>query len=260
VVNKKDFVDKLDQEPFKTSMVCDLPTNLNSVINYSREIHDASGNFVDLGKFKELLVVHIDKLTMRSKELLNIKRVLDERGETIENVLLTIKSTNDKIEDLGIELIDFAQLCHMTEVKLDLKTQLEPIMETFDRNLYGEVAATDLISAFNTAHFGIFEEGDQEEGKVVNAKRYFLNPEDVIDQMCIEIDERSLTDFGSFLKGNDLFHEGKIMHHCFFQILSKVFEDLVGDGDILDVIKFFDSENTGTISIKDVQRTFNAKI
>ena len=82
----------------------------------------------------------------------------------------------------------------------------------------------------------------------------------MIDQICIEIDERNLTDFGSFLKGNDLFHEGKIKNHCFFQILSKVFDELVGEGDILDVIKFFDPANTGTILIRDVQKTFNAKI
>ena len=96
---------------------------------------------------------------MRSRELLNIKRVLDERGEKIENVIQTIKCTNDMIGDLGIELVDLAQLCHLTGVKLDIATQLEPIMDTFDRNLYGEVAAVDFIYAYNNAHFGIFEEG-----------------------------------------------------------------------------------------------------
>lgn len=59
---------------------------------------------------------------MRADELLKIKKVLDERGETIEHALLNVKGTNDKIEDQGIELRDMVQLCHMTGVKLDMET------------------------------------------------------------------------------------------------------------------------------------------
>ena len=82
----------------------------------------------------------------------------------------------------------------------------------------------------------------------------------MIDEMCKDIDEREMSDFGSFLKGNDLFHEGKISNDCFFQILKKVFDELVGDGDILDVIKMFDPEGEGVILIRDVQRVFNSRI
>ena len=109
--------------------------------------------------WKDKLLVHIDKLVVRQRELLNIRKALDEMGQTIEQALMTIKCTNDNIEDLGVELSDMAQLCHMTEIKLDIKMVLEPILDTFDRNLYGEVAATDLIKCINTAHFGIFEDG-----------------------------------------------------------------------------------------------------
>lgn len=128
--------------------------------------------------------------------------------------------------------------------------------------MYNEVPSIDFIAAVNNAHIGIFEDTEvfEENGKVVNAKRYFLSAEEVIREMGAEIDDRKLTDFGSLLKGNDLFHEGKISHHNFFQILSKVFDDLIGEGDILDVIKFFDSENLGFIMIRDVQREFNKHI
>ena len=39
--------------------------------------------------------------------------------------------------------------------------------------------------------------------------------------------------------------------------MSKLFEELLGEGDILDVIKQFDPTNSGTILIREVQRTFN---
>lgn len=76
----------------------------------------------------------------------------------------------------------------MTEVKLSVKEVLEPILDTFDRNLYGEVAATDLIKCINTAHFGIFdEEGTHAEDAIVSAKRYFQTVDQVIEAMCDDI-------------------------------------------------------------------------
>ena len=45
---------------------------------------------------------------------------------------------------------------------------------------------------------------------MVTAKRYFTTTEEVVEEICQEINDRDLNDFGSFLKGNDMFHEGKI--------------------------------------------------
>ena len=39
-----------------------------------------------------------------------------------------------------------------------------------------------------------------------------------------------------------------------------MFTDLIGEGDILDVIKKFDRENTGKIFIRDVAESFNRRI
>ena len=75
-----------------------------------------------MAKFTDLVNEQIERIKVRGDELLNIKKVLDERGETIEHALVTCKGTNDKIEDQGIELKDMVQLCHMTGVKLDLDT------------------------------------------------------------------------------------------------------------------------------------------
>ena len=87
------------------------------------------------------------------------------------------------------------------------------IMDTFDKNLYGEIPAVDLINAFNNAHIGMFEdETAVEEEPLVNAKRYFRSEPEIILEMCAEIEDRNMTDFGSLLKGNDLFKEGKISH------------------------------------------------
>ena len=89
-----------------------------------------------------------------------MKKALDERGTTIEHALQQIKNSSDNIEEQGVELIDFVQLCRYLEVKLDVQTVVIPIMETFDKNMYGEVAAVDIINAFHKAHIGIFEDED----------------------------------------------------------------------------------------------------
>ena len=168
------FAEILKSPPFCADVNCDLPTSLTSVLQYASQIIDYQ-NCVDLRNWKALLIEHIKKLTLRQKELLKIKKALDERGQTVEKALVNIKCTNDNIEDIGIELSDLQQLCILTEVKLDTETVLRPILDTFDRNLYGEVAATDLCKCINLAHFGIFEQGDQDAAlnTIVNAKRYF---------------------------------------------------------------------------------------
>lgn len=72
-------------------------------------------------------------------------------------------------------MIDLVQLCRIAEVKLNPETQLIPIMDTFDKDLFGEIPASDLIYAFNNAHIGMFEEKvEDEEEPLVNAKRYFV--------------------------------------------------------------------------------------
>lgn len=107
----------------------------------------------------------------------------------------------------------------MLDIKLDVRNVAIPILETFDKNMYGEVAASDLINAFHKAHIGIFEDAEEkalDAEAPVKAKRYFLSAEEVIREICADINDRNLKDFGSYLKGNDLFHEGKITHHSFY--------------------------------------------
>ena len=94
---------------------------------------------------------------------------------------------------------------------------------------------------------------------MVNAKRFFVTPEEVITEICTEIEDRNITDFGTLLKGNDLFNEGLISHSSFFQILQTMFADSIGEGDILDVIQKFDPSNTGKIFIRNVAKEFNRK-
>lgn len=84
---------------------------------------------------------HINNLTLRNKELLNIKKALDERGETIEHALQRVKGTCDTIEYQGIELVDFVQLCRMLDIKLKVEEQIVPILETFEKNMFGEIDA-----------------------------------------------------------------------------------------------------------------------
>lgn len=211
------FVDLLNSQPFNTETNCEFPTDLTRVLKYATEIRDKrSRNSIDVGKFKDLLKAHIKKLTMRTTEFLNIRKALDERGRTIEDALREVEGSNDKIKDQGIELIDMAMLCVITEVKLNMETQLMPIMETFDTNIYGKVSKEEVVFQFKNAHIGVFEEEKpidaDDKQPTVTAKRYFDSLDQVLDEICNEIQDRNITDFGLTLKDNDLFHEGKITH------------------------------------------------
>jgi len=151
----------------------------------------------------------------------------------------------------------------MLEITMDKDLQIVPILDTFERNMFGEVAAGDLINAIKTAHTGDTDEAEkvlEENQPVVECNRYFAGALDVMKEVCTEIDDRNLADFGSFLKGNDLFHEGKISNANFFQILKNMFSDLLGEGDILDLIRYFDPEQTGTTNIQKIAADFNQHI
>lgn len=76
------------------------------MIKYSYKL--IKGAYIDTQEWINLLVEHTNKLFLRQRELLKIKKALDERGQTIEQALMTIKCSEDKIENLGIELSDMA--------------------------------------------------------------------------------------------------------------------------------------------------------
>ena len=78
----------LDDNPFNTQNECEFPTSLESVIQYSQSIkmYGNSPN-IDMKKFRKMVKEQIKKLTLRSQELLKIRKKLDERGTKIEEAL-----------------------------------------------------------------------------------------------------------------------------------------------------------------------------
>lgn len=79
----KDFIHILEQPPFNTSIEVEFPTSLQSVVRWSQKIRSGA-ILVDITRFIELVDDHIDKLSKRKKELLEMKKVLDDQGTTIE--------------------------------------------------------------------------------------------------------------------------------------------------------------------------------
>ena len=155
------------------------------------------------------------------------------------------------MKDVSIEIVDLIQLIEYSGYKMENgKQKLMAIMDTFDKSIYGEIPAQEIIHAFKNAHIGVFEETDEVDIKdTVTAKRYFTNLPDVLYEICAEIDCRNITDFGLTLKDNDMFHEGKISNSSFFQTLMQMFGQTLGEGDVLDVIKYFDPKSTGAIAL-----------
>ena len=208
----------LNEPPFDTRNAVEFPVELDTILGYSRELSDGWSRGVSIPKFKALLKDHIRKLTIRTQEFLNIRKGLDERGFTIEQAISQIKNTTDKMEDIGVEMLDLVTVIEYSGYKMqDGREKLQIVMDTFEKSIYGEVSAADVVIAFKNAHIGVFEETEAVGAdELVRAKRYFTDLRDVVDEICAEIDDRNITDFGLTLKDNDMFHEGKISNKSFF--------------------------------------------
>lgn len=74
---------------------------------------------MNIKKFKNLLKAHIDKLTIRTQEFLNIRKGLDEKGMTVEQSLTYIKNTPDKMKDVSIEVVDLIQLIDYSGYRME---------------------------------------------------------------------------------------------------------------------------------------------
>ena len=149
----------LNEPPFDTRNAVEFPVELDTILGYSRELSDGWSRGVSIPKFKALLKDHIRKLTIRTQEFLNIRKGLDERGFTIEQAISQIKNTTDKMEDIGVEMLDLVTVIEYSGYKMqDGREKLQMIMDTFEKSIYGEVSAADVVIAFKNAHIGVFEE------------------------------------------------------------------------------------------------------
>ena len=132
------FFELLNEEPFSIAEKC-KKIDLEKVIEYANPkllYQETFGTYrdimVDIKSWIFNLETEMKRLTKRAKELLNIRKGLDERGMTIEGAIREIKGNSDRLENQGISVQDFVELCLMTEVRLDPETQIIPIIETFD--------------------------------------------------------------------------------------------------------------------------------
>ena len=79
-------------------------------------------------------------------------------------------------------------------------------------------------------------------------------------EIALEIEERKIRDFGSFLKGNDYEDKDRISKANFYQVLKRLFDELLGEGDIMDLIHYFDPKGSGEIDILRVTAEINERI
>ena len=130
-------------------------------------------------------------------------------------------------------------------------------MDTFEKDVYGEVPCNDFIAQFKGL---LTDVPGAARRPVVQASRYFSNPSDMLHEIALEIQDRQIKDFGSFLKGNDYKHTDRISKANFYQVLKKLFDELLGEGDIMDLIHYFDPKDSRQIDIQRVAREINGRI
>ena len=89
--------------------------------------------------------------------------------------------------------------------------------------------------------------GDEDNEIKEGGKEYFKGHMNVIKEICQEIIDRKLSDFGTLLAGNDICYllgqkfekyKGYIERKTLFQVIKKLFDHL-GDGDISNLIDKF---------------------
>ena len=94
-------------------------------------------------------------------------------------------------------------------------TTLKPIIETFDKDIFGEILVSDFIAQFK----GVLRDGEANT-EAVEAKQNFKDVQEVLKEIANEIQRENLKDFGTFLKGNDFNNDGMIPVAAFYQILE----------------------------------------
>ena len=62
-------------------------------------------------------------------------------------------------------------------------------------------------------------------GKPITARRNHKTLDQCIQAVARDIEDRQLSDFGSFLKGYDFTHSNKIDSNDFFKVLTELFKD-----------------------------------
>ena len=228
--------------------------------------------FLDLRKHLAQKGTNIEQAISRIKnsalENLQQKRVFDEKG--MGSKLESLKQYKGKFEEIskatagnesgqGLDLNDLIAICSAQKFEVDAKNVLAPIMDTFEKDVFGEVPCSEFIAQFKGILVDLEEtlKADEQGKPLVEAARYFSSIEDIFKEIGDEIVVRKLKDFGSFLKGNDFNNDGLIPRASFYQILKELFNQLLGEGDILDVIRFFDPKETDFIDIDHVAYQFN---
>ena len=152
--------------------------------------------------------------------------------------------------------------------------------ELFPKNIYYEVPSVEIIKYYNQVQLRQspkkerpeqgesegditaehFESISQDAKAIQKARRYFGTVNEAINEMCADIENRNLTDFGSFLKGYDLKETNQISRFAFYQIITRIFEDLLGQGDVMDIMNFYDQSHSGHIDLIYLQSDLNSRI
>ena len=185
------------------------------------------------------------KYEIRTRTFLDLRKHLDQNGADIEKAIQLIKNSavetlkqrktsarEHKTQDLlkyggwvatnktavggnesgqGLDLDDLISLCRAQNFDVDPQNVLAPIMDTFEKDIFGEVPCSEFIAQFK----GVLRDGEEEK-QIVEANRYFSETEDIFKEVAFEIQDRKMKDFGSFLKGNDINHDGMIPRANFY--------------------------------------------
>ena len=116
-MTRDEFVRLLKSEPFNVADECDFPTSLENVVRYSEKIRDAS--YVNVRAFKFLLDEHLSKLIKRTNLFLQMRKALDEQGQTIDRAILMVQGNqSDTLDNVCVSKAEFVQLCTMAKVDI----------------------------------------------------------------------------------------------------------------------------------------------
>lgn len=132
-------------------------------------------------------MVIIENRNLRTRTFVKFRKKLDQTGSNIDRAMNAVMGTRD-LSVQGFNLDDFERLCRVNEFDADRETVLRPILECFDRDIFGDIPCKEIIVEFNKAQQarGGGAGGDDDEGgrqkSVVEAARYLPTTEESISE------------------------------------------------------------------------------
>ena len=140
---------------------------------------------------------------------------LEKTATEIEAAVMSVKLNAVDYRQYGFGPSDFQKLCDIYKFSVT-KMQIDQILDTFERDTYGEVPCGAFVDQFTETFYRRRQNQEKERG--IKAKRFLTQNKHRFKVVADSIVDKQMRDFGSFFKGFDFKKTNWIERKVVFQI------------------------------------------